>query len=287
MNKFRKHSLVFFALLLAGMARQSFGDLPITVEDIFTAEDRYRLGVSTRYHNQQFELAPLGINQNRDQLALDFNGRYGLTLNTEISARTSFVYQDARTAASGELFSESASYWNNFSIGLNHRISEDAETPAFLVFGEMVAAQRASAQDSKTLYGKEFSLGAVFYRSLDPILLSGVVTTGYRRNKNIGDMQLDEGYTLRLEPQIAFVVNNDITLTGGVRWQWHDKPRVNGGAVNINTTETAIALGMGYNLGQNTTFSFQGHFPVTSNRGTSLTLELIHRIDEKLPGVSD
>ncbi|MBO6566225.1 MAG: hypothetical protein JJ956_15840 [Pseudomonadales bacterium] len=264
------------ALLILLPVSLSKAELPISVDDIFVQQDNIRFGLSTQYLNRQDDIDSLGT-INSDQLLLGLSVRYGISPKTEVSANTSFRYWNERAYLLGKEFSDSGSQWESLSIGVSHKLSDDYLRPALLVFGEFVVAERPSRAPSQVGYGKTYKMGAATYKSIDPILLSGLFVAEYHAERIINGLDVEHGISLRLEPKVAFIVNNRVTLTGGIRWQWRERSRINGSHSGINLTETSLAMGVGYHVSEKLTLSFEGDFAVTNDRGSSLTLHFIYR----------
>ena len=253
-------------------------ELPLTVEDIFTQQGKGELAVSAAYANQQQELDVFGVVTNEDALSLGLGWRYGAWRNTEVSVSSSFAWADVRGFSGNDRYSYVERRGEQITVSLSHRISDDAETPALLVFGQIVAAERIPSFDSGVVYGKRGGIGAVTYRVIDPILLSVAVTVNYGGELPLNRVDVEAGYSLLVEPRMSFFVNTRIALAGGLSWQWSDKFKVNGESVGINETATAGLFGLQYRLNNDASIQFEGRFAASGNGGSRLAIEFLYRL---------
>jgi len=243
-------------------------------------------GVDARFSSlqiasNQFINLPAAVGaarQNRDTLILTPGLRYGLSLNTEIYTRLSGVISDTRTADLAGERHRFTKKLNDAWLGINHRFSDDGDTPAFLGFLEIAFAENAALSGNDWSYGRSGLLGFTTYRTTDPIVLS--LTSGYRysRERTTSVGSVDPGDLLFLTPSVAFAVNNEVTLTAGFQWQWRQREVVDSVKTGINTTSSKIELGMGYAWSKQLTLQFNTRSDVTGDSGVQASLIAIYKI---------
>ena len=281
------------ALACFGVGAPAQAQLPITVEDLFAKQDSFALGLTLSYYNlgPQVELDfvegehPLYIHRvtdNVDQLTWGVNGRYGASKNTEVSVDLTMGYKSTRRLLV-DSNSSSERTGERLSFSVSHRLSEDAETPALLLSGQVEALHRSRRFGSGTVYGKEFGVSLVTYRTLDPILLSARATVSYHRERKVNipsqenERSLGNGYSVQLEPRLSFFVNSTITLAAGISWSWSDKLREDGRRYGINRTATSTLLGLDYKVNKKMALHFESSLASSSGEGIGLTLQLVYR----------
>lgn len=281
--------------LLSPWAR---ADLPLTIENLLTAANRWRVEMGLTYAGSdrrnidarftslqtgpgQFITLPVAAGaarQNRDTLILTPGLRYGLSLETEIYSRFSALLDDTRTLDIDGSRHRTSKKLNDAWLGINHRFSEDNATPALLGFFEVALAENAALSGNDWSYGRTSLLGFTAYRTTDPIVLS--LTAGYRHSleRNTPNGDIEPGDLLFMNPTIAFAVNNDVTLTSGFQWQLQQRESISGNKRGIRTTSSEIELGMGYAWSRRLTLQFNSRADVTGDSGVQLNLVAIYKI---------
>ena len=270
-------------------------DLPLTIEDLITQQNRYRLDfsmayansdrqrVSSRYQifeagNGQFIQLPVSVGDDRrnaDILALTLGFRYGLTTDTELFTRLNGVIETTRfenreTNGVETSRSDSNQQLNDLILGINHRISDDTKTPALLAFAELGLAENTAIDDSDFVYGKHLQLGLTTYRAIDPLVLS--LTAGYRYTdeRDVKTDAVDPGDFLYLNPSIAFAVNSEVTLTTGMQLSWRGNDKVNDAETGIDTSKTKLELGFGYGWSKRLTLNLNTRSDISGNSGSEV-----------------
>lgn len=255
-------------------------DLPLTVEDLFTAHHRYRLETSLEYRNWESSDVSLGYLQGVDTAVLSAGLRYGATLNTELFVKAYAYAADQRQQVLGTTRSRSDSDWSRVLVGMNHRFSPDNATPALLGFTTLDLVENGVGEGTTVEYTSGGSFGLTTYRSLDPLLLSAVLSYTWRSEREVSSIDVDPGDSLAFSPQVAFAVNHLVTLTGGFRWEWRESARWEHRDATIDRTRTSLLLGLGYNWSEDFTLSINGQFAVTDHEGSSLSVSAVYRFDD-------
>ncbi len=286
------------ALLLCVMVvPTASADLPLTIEELLTAERRWRADVNLVYTNSdrrdvdsrfgtiqigpgQFITIPVSVGQarqNTDFLALSVGARYGMSLNTELYSRVSALGQDIRTLNVDGAFSDSDQQFADAWMGVNHRFSDDNDTPALLGFFELALVENTAGQGNNLAYGKTAMAGITTYRAIDPLVLS--LTAGYRYSleRRVEDLEIDPGDLLFINPSIAFAVNHEITLTGGLQWRWQERDRLNNQDQGIRTTQTKMEFGLGYAWSRRLTLLANSRADVTGDSGIEIGVTFLYK----------
>lgn len=270
-------SLLLAPLLLPSDA---LADLPLTVEDLLTAHQRYRVEANMEYQNREDSDLSAAYRESLDSSRLSLGLRYGLSLDTEWFVRaTAFTFKQRRQLGD-RIESDSQADWGRLLAGVNHRFSADNRTPALLGFVSVNLADNAPSDDASIEYFHGGSVGLTTYRSLDPLLLSAVLRYEYRAERDFGDLTVDPGDSITFSPQAAFAVNHWVTLTGGFQWEWRESARWLDRDASIDRTRTSLLLGLGYTWNEDLTISLNGQFAVTDTEGSSLSLAVVYKFDD-------
>lgn len=277
-----------------------WADLPLTVEDLLTEKDKFRLEFGLSYANadrnnidtrfelvqtgtDSFVLLPVDINeqrQNSDILALTLGVRYGITVNTEIYTRLTATADSVRMRRDTTTDSRSSQQWNEFVLGINHQFSQDNETPPLLGFAEISAVENTASGGSDFVYGKTGQIGFTTYRSIDPVVLS--LTTGYRyaADRDVNNQKINPGDLLFINPNLGFAINNEVTVTGGVQFKFRDRDKVDGSGVGIRTSQTDLELGLGYAASENLTLYFDIRADISGDSGSQAGFNLLYKLND-------
>lgn len=296
-----KERSLIAALLCALMAPAAQADLPLTIEELLTAEKRWRADVNLVYANSdrrnvdsrygtiqtgpgQFISVPVAVGQarqNMDLLALSSGLRYGMSLDTELYGRLGAVAQSVRTFDADGPSSDSSQKFSDSWIGINHRFANDAETPALLGFAELALAENVVVEGNELVHGKSAMIGLTTYRATDPLVLS--LTTGYRHNatRNVGNQRIDPGDLLFINPNIGFAVNHEVTLTSGLQWRWQQRDAIDGQYQGIRTTKTQLEFGIGYAWSKQLTLQLISRSDVTGDSGAEIGVTFLYKFPSR------
>ena len=292
--------IIFASLFLSAFSNSASADLPLTVEDLLTAQDRYRLEFGLSYANSdrrnidsQFDLIQTGsgsfvllpvnvgeARQNTDFLAMTLGFRYGVTKDTELFTRLTATADDVRVQNNSGTDSRSSQQLSDFVVGVNHKFSPDNDTPALLGFAEIALTENTATDGSDFVYGKTGQIGFTTYRAIDPVVLS--LTAGYRYagERDIKDQFIDPGDLLFINPSIGFAVNNEVTLTGGVQLKFRGKDKIDANSRGIHTSRTDLELGLGYAASKRATLNFQVRSDMTGDAGAQLGFNLLYKFGD-------
>jgi len=292
--------IIFASIFLSAFSNSASADLPLTVEDLLTAQDRYRLEFGLNYANSDrrnidsqfdliqtgsgsFVLLPVNVGEERrnsDFLAMTLGFRYGLTKDTELFARLTATADDVRIQNGSGTDSRSSQQLSNFVVGVNHKFSPDNDTPALLGFAEITLAENTATDGSDFVYSKTGQIGFTTYRAIDPVVLS--LTAGYRYagKRDVKDQSIDPGDLLFINPSVGFAVNNEVTLTGGVQLKFRVNDKIDDNSRGIHTSRTDLELGLGYAASKRATLNFQVRSDMTGDAGAQLGFNLLYKFGD-------
>ena len=144
-RKFFKFSII----LLQFFSAKALADLPLSLEDLLTNKNEFRLILNFGYANADrakasalndeidtgnngFVRLPVVVGERRtnsDIYTLTLGGSYGLSDKTEIYSRVTATANDTRLEGSNGFKSEQLS---QLVFGVNHQFINDTESPAIL-----------------------------------------------------------------------------------------------------------------------------------------------------------
>ncbi len=255
-------------------------DLPLTVEDILTAHHRYRIEANLEYSNREYSDLSSGYISSSDLALLSIGSRWGWSLQTELLVRAYGYQSQVRVRQEGRSDETGDADWSRLLVGINHQFSGDSNTPALLGFASVDLLDKPGVPGAKVGSARNINLGLTTYRSLDPLLLSAVVMYEYRAAYDINELEVEPGNSFSFSPQFAFSANHLVTLTGGIRWEWRDSPRVAQKNLTIGRNRTSLLLGMGYSWNEDVSISLNGAFSVTDSEGSSLNMSVVYKFDD-------
>ncbi len=291
---------IILTSLLLSISSSTWADLPLTVEDLLTAQDRYRLEFGLNYANSDrrnidsrfdliqtgsgsFVLLPVDVGEERrnsDFLAMTLGFRYGASKDTELLTRLTATASNVRIQNNTGTGSDSNQQLNDFVIGVNHKFSDDNETPALLGFAEVILAENTVTDEAYFVHAKSGQIGFTTYRSIDPVVLS--LTSGYRYagKRDVINLSIDPGDLLFIHPSVGFAVNNEVTLTGGMQLRFRDRDKVAGNAVGIRTSATDLIFGLGYAASKRMTLYFTTLADISGDTGAQLGFNLLYKFGD-------
>lgn len=300
-----KKSPTGFKTLLASVSvLASFSvqaDLPLTIEDLLTAQQRWRAELGVVYANSndtrvetgqfipiqtgptQFVMIPSTVGEQRhssDTLVLTPGLRYGWSGNTELFSRFSFVSSSTRSQNSEGFHSKTEDRFADAWFGVNHRFIKEGDTPALLGFAEIALAENVASTDTDLVHGRSGLVGLTTYRAIDPVVL--VANVAYRwHSQRWSDEQLhDPGDLFLINPSISFAVNNEITLTGGLNWRWQRPEQRDDVAQGLRTTQTHLTFGLGHSWSQRLTLNVNSRANISGPASADIDFNLLYKLGE-------
>ena len=204
--------------------------------------------------------------------------RYGLTEKLELSGFASFAGSDVRAVQAGQQVSSDGSFaLNDVGIGLSYQFSEDDETAALIGFARLTLAEATDPDGDDYAYGRTLNVGLTTYRVIDPVVLT--LTGGYRlaAERDVGGQDIDPGDVLYLNPGVAFAVNDQITLTGGVNFQRIFADEIDGAQFGTDRTRAEMEFGVGYGVSRDLTLRANARAEMVGGDGFTVGLSLNYK----------
>ena len=285
-------------MLLQLCSAQCFADLPLTIDDLLTKHNQFRLSLNLGYDNvdrdnnnaqfvsvqtgdHAFMMLPAVVGErqrNSDIFTLTLGGRYGVTSETELYSRLTATAENTRILSDINTNSHTSEQLSQLVFGVNHQFSEDNDSPALLLFGELVLAENTAIEGAEYVHFKTGQIGFTTYRSIDPLVLS--LTAGYQhswRRETDGE-QVNPGDLLFINPSVGFAVNSQVTLTGGVEFKFRGRDRIDGRGSGIRTSQTDLELGLGYASSEKLTINLTVSNDISGNTGAQANMGLIYKL---------
>ena len=287
-------------LLAAGVfaSTTACADLPLTVEDLLTAQNRWRLELGATYANSektglqtgqsvqiqtgpaQFITLPTAVGESRtnnDTLVFTPGLRYGLSADTEIYTRASWLADSSRIQDTAGTRTESDHRFADLWTGVNHRFVREGKTPALLGFVEAALAEKSR---SDTAYGKSWLLGFTAYRTLDPVVLAATAAYRINQTRQIDGLDNKPGNFLLLNPAVNFAVNDQVTLSTGLQWRRQEADTIGGAAQGVVATRTSLNLGLGFQWDERTTLNFTTRANISGSGGAEIGLVALFKLGD-------
>jgi len=149
--------------------------------------------------------------------------------------------------------------------------------PHYWVFFEIALVENAAGEGNELVYGKTAMAGFTTYRTTDPLVLS--LTAGYRYSaeRKLDKVDIDPGDLIFINPNIAFAVNHEVTLTSGLQWRWQQLDRVDNQDQGIRITQTKVGFGLGYAWSKHLTLLANSRADVTGDSGVEIGVTFLYK----------
>ena len=310
--EYARHTLQVILGLVCLIPVLAFADLPLTVEGMLSAQNRWRAELGINYANveqrgvstgqsvavqvsaAQFVSVPTQVGSSRlnsDTIVLSPGLRYGYSANTELYGRSSWLSDSARIQGLGGTGTQNSKRFDSLWLGINHQFIEEGKSPALLGFVEIAALEKnllPGTGDSQNFSGRSALIGATSYRVIDPIVLS--LTGAYRINaaRDIKDQSYKPGNSFVLSSTVSFSVNTDITLSAGMLWRNAHADVLNGQDQSLLRTSTDMNLGLAWLWDEHTTLSINSKSNQSGSGGSDIGMTWTYKLGElpkrKRPG---
>lgn len=273
------------SLVAASPAR---AELPLTVEELLTAENHWRAEFSGIYANSerqgvslgqqvliqtgdtQYVSIPTSIGTNRintDTIVLTPSLRFGLSSDTELYGHASWLSEHMRSEDASGVAASGDDRFVDAWIGINHRLVPEAASPGVIAFAELALAEWGN---ERIAHGKSVSVGATVYRVSDPLVLAVTAAWRVNRERQDGVVRRDPGDSLMLNPEVSFSANNDITLSGGLLWQRLESDAVDGIRLGLVNTRTSLSFGLAWAVSERSSLHFSARANVSGGEGVDM-----------------
>lgn len=289
--------------MIAGcaIALSARADLPLTVEDLLTAQNRWRAELSATYSNSdrnrtevgpfaaiqtgpsQFITFPTLVGESRrnsDILALSAGLRYGVNAETEVYGRLSALAEDTRITGPTGTQTQKQQRFGDAWAGINHRFVKEGKKPALLGFFEAALAENVSTGGSDIASGKSYLFGLTTYRATDPVVLAATIVYRLNRPREVDGQDQKPGNFFLINPSVAFAVNDEVTLTTGLQWRRQQADEIDGTRQGIATTRTDLNLGLGYAWDKRLTLNFTTRANISGPSNAEVGFVALYKLGE-------
>ncbi|WP_040886255.1 hypothetical protein [Marinobacterium stanieri] len=291
MERSAKNILLFSIVFFSPFTK---ADLPLTVEELITQKGNMRFDLSLSYANRDKEDLSLSepiviqtgsnsfvtiptkigeVKSNYDVLVGTLGLRYGVTRDTEIYTRTSYMDSSARYSMGSQKSSDGDSHLLDAWVGVNHQFSYDNDTPAVLGFFEAAVYEKHQHENASL---KSWGAGLTVYRAIDPVVLSTTFAYRWNQERQDGYLNYKPGNHFLVVPSIAFAVNDRVTLTGGFQWMNRQPDRYEGESSAYRHTTTDLTFGLGYGISKGNILNTTLKVNASGNNGADLRLNWLY-----------
>lgn len=304
---FLRNFSAFYIITL--MCQPAFADLPLTVEDLITDKNKFKLITNLNYYNQSqrnlieqgYSVVDLGNGRtitlpnpstegvsNTDSLIGTLGLNYGVTDKWEIGAKVNALHRQTRQNTSDENHQNSDTHLQDISFTTQYQTTENHKKfPNSLIFSEISLYDKTDDLNSKTF--SSALIGGTVYTVNDPIVLSLIGSYQYNAKRDIltQNKTVDIGDVLSVNGTVGFAVNPDITLNTGVGWQLRQADKINGTNLGIKHTQTNLNLGLAYALSQRSNITANVRTNISGNGGSTFSVGLTTKLGELPPPLSE
>lgn len=304
----RKNIYFFLSVLSCCYSSFSYAELPLTVDDLMTDKNRFKLEMGLNYFNQtqkniinsDFNIVDLGNGRsitipnvsneitNTDSYIFGMGLRYGVNDKLEAGVKTNLLSNHQRYQNLGQSFEKSYQQVQDVILTSQYQLFDNhKKMPNSLIFTEI-----SLYDDTFGLEKKNFSsilLGNTIYTVNDPILLSLTTTYQYQSNRKIDstNTMIDIGDILSINGLVGFAVNPDITLTTGVGWQIKQADKINDADIETKRTQTNLNLGLAYALSERTNLTTNIRTNISGEGGSTLSVGFSTKLGKLAEPISE
>ncbi|MDQ1340843.1 MAG: hypothetical protein QG567_2001 [Campylobacterota bacterium] len=251
---------------------------PVKIDEILTDKNELVLDLSVSYHQTttsengvtsityqtaggDFVSIPTFIgsgNENIDHLNYGIGIRYGLTKKLELMMSLDGYSQWSRSFIAGVESEVYGKEFSSLSTALSYEVLKEGKYPALLLgfSSNVVERVRFSGDKTKDMNGKNISLFATSYYTVDPIVF--LIQTSFQKffKKESGDDVIQTGDVISLAPEIYFAVNPYTSINWGVQWIHQKQSRYNDFISEPSSSNMVHMVGVTYELDSKTTLVF-------------------------------
>ncbi len=162
----------------------------------------------------------------------------------------------------------------NAVAGVNYRFLEDGEYPSLIGFADITLAENVASSGSEFVFARSGTIGFTAYKVIDPVVLS--LTAGFRPalSRDVNGTKIDPGDSIFLNPSLAFAVNNELTLTGGLSMRFQGADEVGGVRQGSRQTRADMEFGVAYAWDHTTTLRMDTRADVIGEGGLTIGINL-------------
>ena len=265
-------------LVLLCLSLPARGQLPLSIEALLVSDQRlsatFRVGRDS-HREPQLLAGPGGVALGWRELTLDHSSaglRYGLSPRLELNTRyeRSELQWDLAGAASGDNRSE------RLVLGANW-LAWRGGAGSLLLEAQLDALARPLGGTDGWQAVSAGSLGATWYRPLDPVVLSVAGRYRYERVRSTALGDLRPAPTATLDASVSFALNRQVTLLGGLALVHRGDDRLGARGSATADLRASLAAGIAYAPLPSTTAFLRARVPVGASDGDGgLTAELLY-----------
>ena len=272
-----KSSFTFLIFLLHFFSTKTLADLPITVENLLTKNDEIKLSFNVSYANADTTKVIAAVGEQRinsDIYTFTLGGRYGLSDTTEIYSRISAAADDIRTYSDIDSIGLKSKHkqLSQFIIGVNFQFYDDTYSSALLSFAELTLFENTVLNGSKYVYLKAGKFGLTAHKAIDPVVLSISAGLHHRWLREVNNEDRNPGDLLFINPNFRFTVNNEVTLTGGVQFNFRTQDIEDDEWTGIRKSQTDLELGIDYASSEKLKFNLTITTDISGNSGAKANI---------------
>lgn len=266
-----KYILCLLAILFSS---NLYADLPLTVENLISDKGKVTLESSLIYGNskakdiQVLGSIPVQVGTNAyislptqfgnselqsDYLVASVGAKYGISKKADIGIRVNGIYHSQRNLNLEAEQSRKNTDLSDISLTGSYQILNDDKYPAIVAFSELGLIEK---RQNKNTHFSNLSLGLTTYRSYDPVVLS--LTAGYKHylNKTVNQYKIQPSNILFINPQVAFIANDRVSLLAGVNFRYIGTQKIDDTVSSKQRNDTDFNFGVGYGLNNHANLTF-------------------------------
>ena len=226
-----------------------------------------------------FVSVPVGLGTSRREAEILIGTttvRYGLTARSELFVSGSAIYAHTRTTdgMTGLTTTADSARFYNVVTGVNYQLLEEGKHPGLIGFADVTLSENVASTGSEFVFAKSGTVGFTAYRVIDPVVLS--LTGRYRPafSRDVSGTRVDPGDVLILSPVLAFAVNNELTLIGGLSARFEGADEVGGVTRGARRTRADMGFRLAYAWSQNVTLLMDARTGVIGEEGLTVGMRL-------------
>lgn len=265
---------LYFLLFNLLLSTYVYADLPLTVENLISDKGKITFESSLTYGNNQSKniqvvgSIPVQVGANTyinlptslgnselqtDYLVANIGAKYGISQKADLGMRINGVYQTQRNLNVNSQQKNSSTDLTDIALTGTYQILDDAKYPAVVAFSDIGLLEK---RQGKNTYLSNFSLGFTTYRSYDPVVLS--LSAGYKHyfDKAVNNDKIQPSNIFFINPQVAFVANDRVSLLTGVNFKHISSQKKNHIVQTKQRNDTDVHFGLGYGLNNHANITF-------------------------------
>ncbi|MGQ0794184.1 MAG: hypothetical protein ACT4NX_08915 [Deltaproteobacteria bacterium] len=255
---------------------------PVKIEELLTEQKKITLDLSATYSHTSRSSGSTGLvsintaggqsiiipvflgDQEVDQdfISYTLNVRYGVTRKLELFGFGSVLTSFQRAFLNGQRDSDSDFNFNFAGLGATYQVRREDNYPALLVSASTNVLDNTefTNDDYQLDYFRTFSASLTSFYTVDPVIFFAQASYRQSLKREHRGISIDPGEVFSFSPQVLFVVNPYITLTGGVRFSIQGRDKINGDRVALTRTSISPLFGVSYGIRDNLILSVDAEY---------------------------